>query len=331
MIQSARARGAVRDYEGSDMALMSFLRPKPVRKDFVKNFTIPPVAQPGANAHRLAITAIIKDEAETIREWIEFHRVVGVERFYLYDNGSTDGTLELLRRYVASGVVELIAWPHFIVGAHTQALAYAHALVTFGPMTRWMAFVDADEFLFGTREDNLVEILREYGSLPAVIVYRHFFGTSGHRTPPPGLTMEHFTQRLDVPAGKMPESFLARTPKSIVQPSRVQRVHGAHFFIVDKEGSVGYDEQRRPLTRGSLEYHTTERLRINHYYTRDLQTFERRRQRTSSSATNKPAPPEEYERNRHTMDASPIRDDAIVRFVPRMREALERSAAVQPS
>jgi hypothetical protein len=24
-------------------------------------------------------------------EWIEFHRLVGVERFFLYDNGSSDG------------------------------------------------------------------------------------------------------------------------------------------------------------------------------------------------------------------------------------------------
>jgi len=38
----------------------------------------------------LSICAIFKDEAPYLPEWIEFHRLVGVERFFLYDNGSGD-------------------------------------------------------------------------------------------------------------------------------------------------------------------------------------------------------------------------------------------------
>ena len=38
----------------------------------------------------LAIAAIFRDEAPYLKEWIEFHRAVGVERFYLFDNLSTD-------------------------------------------------------------------------------------------------------------------------------------------------------------------------------------------------------------------------------------------------
>ena len=36
--------------------------------------------------HYLAICAIYRDEAPYLREWIEFHRLVGVEHFFLYDN-----------------------------------------------------------------------------------------------------------------------------------------------------------------------------------------------------------------------------------------------------
>ena len=38
----------------------------------------------------LAASTICRDDAEYLPEWIEFHRLVGVERFFLYDNGSTD-------------------------------------------------------------------------------------------------------------------------------------------------------------------------------------------------------------------------------------------------
>ena len=44
----------------------------------------------------LSVVAIAKNEAPYIKEWIEYHKLVGVERFYFYDNGSTDNTREVL-------------------------------------------------------------------------------------------------------------------------------------------------------------------------------------------------------------------------------------------
>ena len=38
----------------------------------------------------LAACTIYRDAAEYLPEWIEFHRLMGVERFFLYDNGSAD-------------------------------------------------------------------------------------------------------------------------------------------------------------------------------------------------------------------------------------------------
>ena len=45
---------------------------------------------------RLAIGAIIKNEAPYLLEWVAYHRVLGVERFFIADNGSTDGGSPLL-------------------------------------------------------------------------------------------------------------------------------------------------------------------------------------------------------------------------------------------
>ena len=36
------------------------------------------------------------NHASYMREWIEFHRLVGVKRFYLYDNGSRTFTRAVL-------------------------------------------------------------------------------------------------------------------------------------------------------------------------------------------------------------------------------------------
>ena len=40
---------------------------------------------------KIAICAIFKDEAPYLLEWLAFHRMIGVDLFVLYDNGSNDG------------------------------------------------------------------------------------------------------------------------------------------------------------------------------------------------------------------------------------------------
>ena len=51
----------------------------------------------------LAVCAIYRNEAPYLREWIEFHRLVGVERFFLYNNESTDDHMGCSRRTSTTG------------------------------------------------------------------------------------------------------------------------------------------------------------------------------------------------------------------------------------
>src|SRR4051812_43400023 len=61
--------------------------------------------------YKLVACAIFQNETFFLREWIEYHRIVGVEHFYLYNNLSTDNYLEILQPYIAEGIVELFDWP----------------------------------------------------------------------------------------------------------------------------------------------------------------------------------------------------------------------------
>lgn len=55
--------------------------------------------------NKLSFVAIVKNEAPYIIEWIEFHKLVGVDKFYIYDNESSDNLKELLQPYIKSGIV----------------------------------------------------------------------------------------------------------------------------------------------------------------------------------------------------------------------------------
>lgn len=52
----------------------------------------------------LSIMAIVKNE-KYIQEWIEYHLLVGVQHFYIYDNESTDGLKDRIQKYIDDGIV----------------------------------------------------------------------------------------------------------------------------------------------------------------------------------------------------------------------------------
>jgi len=53
---------------------------------------------------KVAICAIVKDERRYLAEWIAYHSVIGFDHFFLYDNGSSDTTLAILRRARERGI-----------------------------------------------------------------------------------------------------------------------------------------------------------------------------------------------------------------------------------
>lgn len=288
---------------------------------------IPPVAPPDETAKFLCIGAIVKDEEAILEEWLEFHLLVGVEHFFIYDNGSTDGTIDILRRYCSKGLVTLAAWPHFVEDFHTQVLAYAHCLATFGKTSRWIAFIDADEFLFSPGTASLQAVLADFQRYPAVVVFRHHFGTSGHRHPPPGLVTRNFVERMPAPEGKVKLKGLT-APKSIVQPCKVKRILGAHTFAVEgQENLIGFDEQGHAIFDDETAEIVAARLRINHYYTRDLETFRRRRLTNEKSATNKKVSAfDKFEENLRLVDSNSVVDRSIEPLASALEMLLARRA-----
>ncbi len=53
----------------------------------------------------LAICAIVKNEPDIV-EWIEYHKRMGVEKFYIYDNNSAPPVINLISNYAKEGLVE---------------------------------------------------------------------------------------------------------------------------------------------------------------------------------------------------------------------------------
>jgi hypothetical protein len=146
---------------------------------------------------KLAITAVIRNEAANILEWVNFHLLAGVDHFYLYDNGSTDNTYDVLKEYVSSGKVTIIQWPTAFYHA-TQIFAYTHSAVLRNTEVEWMAFIDADEFLFPSQALDLKDTLASLNEFSALYVPWRTFGFSGHVTPPKTGVIWNYTEMANL-------------------------------------------------------------------------------------------------------------------------------------
>jgi Glycosyltransferase family 92 len=267
----------------------------------------------------LSACTIYRDAARYLAEWIEFHRLVGVERLFLYDNGSSDDHRAVLEPYVEEGSVVLHEWAMPFLGEGGRGFALMRAfddcLRRHREDSRWIAFLDIDEFLFSPTGSPLPELLEPYEQYPGVCVSRAEYGPSGHRVTPDGLVIENYVRRRRV----RPDGWAA--VKSIVDPARAIRALSAHTFLYSEGRPV--DEDRRPvdpLDRHGGKPVAWSRFRVNHYSTKSEEERERKA---------------ELWRDVGSLRAAPVagpakagfRDDVLAAYGPAVREALGRRAS----
>jgi Domain of unknown function. len=139
---------------------------------------------------KIAICAIFKNEDAFLEEWIEYHLILGVEHFFLYNNNSEDCFLAKLKPYIDAGLVTLNDCPS-IPG---QLDAYKHWYENYRHETQWCTFLDIDEFICPKYKHTILDWLRDYEKYPVVLMYWLMFGTSGKISPDSSIPMiEQYT------------------------------------------------------------------------------------------------------------------------------------------
>ncbi len=212
--------------------------------------------------HYLAICAIAKNEGTYFKEWIEWHSALGVQKFYIYNNESTDDTRLFLHPYIESGLVEY----HDIVGKRKQTEAYNDCLMRYRYHSRWIAFIDLDEFIVPIKNKTIPEFLRDFEGFSSVEINWLCYGSGGAKTREPGGVMQRFRSH------SYPDCELNRHVKSIVNPQKALNFISSHYptllsgFAVDTNCAPvrKYFTQRSPLL---------DKIRINHYAVKSYEEF----------------------------------------------------------
>lgn len=94
---------------------------------------------------RVAMSILVRDEADIIAENIRYHAACGVEQFIVTDNGSVDGTREILAQLQQDFSLEIIDEPSHTIDQDLWVTRMAQQL-KLNSDCDWVIHNDADEF-----------------------------------------------------------------------------------------------------------------------------------------------------------------------------------------
>jgi hypothetical protein len=139
--------------------------------------------------YNLSICSIFGNDTRFLKEWIEYHQLIGVDHFYLYNNQECNGVREVLKPFIRKGVVSLIPWSQklaagesvdgFVWALGSQVPAYENAIYVRGAVeTKWLVCLDIDEYLVPPQTDTIRDVLEQYDQSAGLILSSDSFDSS---------------------------------------------------------------------------------------------------------------------------------------------------------
>jgi len=221
------------------------------------------------NSFRLVMTILVRDEADIIEANIRTHASLGVDAFAIMDNGSTDGTREILSKLEKELEIIIIDEK----GNYNQA-KWMKQLATVAKnklKADWVINNDADEFWLPKNGLNLKENLAFKGSVLTVQRYnmllesgKDFFDSSYHIENP-----IFYSKEKQLTSDKLSIILTKIAPKTIINP------HGLIYLRGGNHKALHIASMRDYLRSGYDKIKRFKDIEVFHYPIRGYTQFEK--------------------------------------------------------
>lgn len=267
---------------------------------------------------KLAACVIVKNEGDGILEWGLYHHLIGFETLIIIDDGSTDHTPREIAKLARFCDVRGHKYNRLL--GDTQPRAYHRVCSRYQSEFDWIAFIDADEFIFSPHEDHIHQLLQRHHQAAAIGLPWLFFGSSGHETKPNDLVLNSYTKRAQF--NKFSPQLHVKT---LVRPDKVMRCINPHAFEVEGD-YVGPDGQvlQWAQKRGIMDkYSDYSSWRVNHYFTKSRENWVQRMVRGQLGANTQRTP-----KDFTTYDKNDVADESALTLAAKVRELIDQLNAM---
>eukprot|EP01026_Neomeris_dumetosa_P026651 TRINITY_DN2173_c0_g1_i4.p1 TRINITY_DN2173_c0_g1~~TRINITY_DN2173_c0_g1_i4.p1 ORF type:complete len:325 (-),score=1.44 TRINITY_DN2173_c0_g1_i4:758-1732(-) len=245
------------------------------------NLTVQPTSRelptPGcshASNLKIMLCAMFKDiHPKDLQEWIEYHRWIGIQFFYLREHKSTK-TEKYLTEYIEQGIVE---YTNTNVNSSEDPMEtlYKECIDLFRDQYDFIAFLDSDEYIVmqkpGLCFNSFLEFYKDQGGLAINWIQ---MGTSGHIERPPGATLMNY-----VNCDLNKTTTFNKYVKSVVNTKYVTEQLNYHLFFM-KDNKLTVNEHFVGVHGHEIpEGASWDIVAVQHYQTKSLEDFKKRAER----------------------------------------------------
>lgn len=203
---------------------------------------------------KTAIFAIALDEERYLAEWLQYHTLLGFDKFFIYDNSPNNVLSEF-----ESDLVKIIHFP----GKVQQIPAYNHFVSNFSQDLDYAIALDIDEFLVIHNDLSLADFIKKYLTSAGIAIHWKFFGSNGHLTYSDVPVLERFT-KCQVGG----DSHF----KTLIDCRRVSSYANPHLPDSLVSGEI-LELSGEAVNSNQSNVDTTDIAQINHYFCKSWEEF----------------------------------------------------------
>lgn len=259
-----------------------------------------------------AISIMSRDENRYLKEWIDYHLLIGVDHIQIWDNESKIPIKETVKEYIDNKLVSV----REIKGLRDigrQCETQKKSMKMYLKQYKWVALLDTDEFIvLLEKEIDIKQYLKKYEQYGGVALNWMMFNANGHEKTPKS-QIDSFTFALNTQHNKHIKT-IAR-PKFYLTSPNPHFVESKRPIVNAKGEAIRGGPFNEPMILDSG-------MRINHYYTRSEEDWKIKMQRGPGGGNNhgKPKPKYNMEVFKKFQDMDGEHNYDIINLVKRIKD-----------
>lgn len=242
-----------------------------------------------------AVALFVKNEYQDIASWIAWHFAIGVNKIFIYDDWSDDGTFDIIKVACESYNIDLsrtnkrkttnFYWRQ--CDSYKNACEKAHS-----QGFSWIGFLDGDEYVYLEKADSINQFLGHFSNCNAVALNWKIYGSSQRVIKTKIPTYEAFTYHCNLDLGD------CELVKSFIRPEMYTYEYtDPHRFKMLEEKYESADGELVSW-KGATKKVVWENAWINHYVCRSMEHYiDRIRRRLGADLSNSTAYWDHFNKN----------------------------------